>query len=195
MFKLKWWFNKPKPEPKSEPEEFLDFPQNEQISPFEPIDAGNYFAATYRKLSYLCSFEELCNRKIPAGAIHNPLDYCIVLAILKRHSIVENGNLIYQNQFFDDGYKVGDYNKEIKSAGFEEIESVQYIVYICKTESWCNSSFKSYYIQSGLGESTNRLGDKIFDTPERAIRYAINVSSRSSVKCIIAQYFSLTDSR
>lgn len=167
--------------------EFYNYPPNKHISPFDAVEADNYFAHA-RALSYLGTYEEIGNIAFPFDERNSILSGSFVLCIYKRHSLIENGKVTLINNKFNDGYERGS----------SRFNSNKYIIFTdvlhkYKVDSWGVTLVESYTIQNTDGTHDCSLQQRLFDSPELAIQFAINISSNMHMKCIIAQWFADID--
>lgn len=167
--------------------EFFNYPPNKTISPFDAIEADNYFAVA-GKITYLGTFEEVGNIATPFDKRNDILTGAYVLNIFKRYALVENGNITYLNERFNDGHEIGSSRNKYKS----------YIIYTnilhkYKIDSWGTHFLESYSIQNTDGTYNCSLQFKEFKNYNLALRHAIEISNNKNMKCIVAQWFADID--
>jgi hypothetical protein len=223
---MNFFKKKKKTEPKDEMEivlsedtemKFNDYPKGDvQISPFEPIDGGNYFSVAGTMVSYLGSFEDYGNIEFMdiTDKRNLILKGAFVLNIHKRLAIIENGELIYYNKNFDDGFII-DKSSSLWRWNIEEgdvidshwnrlklydddgniIESsrkklIKFVVILER-----KIIYKvSYVFESYEFHDINRpLQLRVFEDEESAVKFATELSVRYGIKCIVAQWFSDID--
>ena len=167
--------------------DFYDYPRLKQTSPFEPIEADNYFAMA-GKISYLGDYEEIGNIKSPDDKRNVIFGGAYVLNILKRHSVVEGGRHIYTNENFHDGHIIGA----------SRLKSVEYVILTDKlqeytVDSWGTQLLKAYTVQNDDGSYNCSLQLKLFSDADSAILYAMEISKNTSMRCVVAQWFADID--
>lgn len=163
------------------------YPPDKTISPFDPVDADNYFAVTSGYTSYLGSYEEIGNIASPFDPRNSSLKGSYSLGILKRHSLVKDGEPLYCNPFFDDGHQLGT------------VRSMQFMIYTNRlhrysVDTW-DQPLELYSIQDDSGAHNCALWFKTFETAELAVQHAIQLSTHRDMVCVIAQCFSTVDRR
>jgi hypothetical protein len=167
--------------------EFYNYPLNKRISPFDAVEADNYFAVA-GKVSYLGTYEEIGNIVSPFDERNNILSGSYVLCIYKRYSLIENGKVTFINNKFNDGH----------GRGASRFNSNNYIIFTdalhkYKIDSWGPKLLESYSIQNTDGTYNCSLQPRLFISPDLAIQFAINISNNENMKCIIAQWFADID--
>ncbi len=97
---------------------------------------------------------------------------------------MENGRKIFTNINFDDGHIIG-------ASRWKEIQFVivTNVLWEYAIPSWETHTLKTYAIQ----DNQNPLQLKLFSTSDCAIQYAITLSKKWHIKCIIAQWFADID--
>ncbi len=163
--------------------DFYHYPPDKKISPFAPIHADNYFVYG-TKFSYLGNFEEIGNISSPMDKRNDFFTGAWVVNICKRFVIVENGTKIFQNKNFDDGHVMG--TNRYKKIQFMIVTNVLWEYAI---PSWQTHTLRTYAIQ----DDKNPLQLKLFATSDFAIQYAIALSKKWHIKCIVAQWFADID--
>ena len=166
---------------------FYQYPPNKIVSPFDPVDADNYFAVA-GETSYLGNFDELGNINDPFDLRNDFFKGAFVLGIMKRHSIVEDGALIYKNALFNDGHEYRGYHKNAANYIIHTNVLHRYII-----DSWGGRFLETYTIKNDSGSYNCALRSKTFSTPDLAIQYAIQISSVKKMKCVIALLFAEID--
>ncbi len=167
--------------------EFYNYPPNKCTSPFEAIQADNYFAEA-GKFTYLGTFEEIGNIETPFDSRNINLNGAYVLNIYKRYALIENGRVIYLNKSFDDGHVIGA--SRFKNSNYIIVTDK---LHKYKIDSWGTKLLKTYSIHNTDGTYNCGLQLRMFKTQELAIQYAIGISTDINMKCIIAQWFADID--
>lgn len=167
--------------------EFYNYPPNKIISPFDAVEADNYFAEA-GKITYLGTFEEVGNIAAAFDKRNSILAGDYVLNIFKRYALVENGKITYLNERFNDGHEIGASRNKYKN----------YIIYTnilhkYKIDSWGTNYLESYSINNTDGTYNCSLQFKLFENPDLAVQYAIEISNNKNTKCIVAQWFADID--
>lgn len=167
--------------------EFYNYPKNKHISSFDAVDANNYFAVA-SKITYLGTFEEIGNIATPFDTRNNILTGSYVLNIYKRYALIKNGKLTYQNDKFNDGHEIGE----------SRYKSMNYIIYTnilhkYKIDSWGTNLLEEYCVNNTDGTYNCSLQFRLFNTPDLAIQYAMDISNNKNLKCIVAQWFADID--
>ena len=155
---------------------YYNYP-NDKIDIFEPSDKNYFYSAN--EFTYLCSPEEL--RGIDSRFLYSRR----VVVIYKRYAVVQNGNIVYQNNNFHDGYVgIGRYGDN----GFVIIANKprSYFIY-----SW-KRNLQSYEI-SDDSKHNSALNPIIYRTAEVALQAAIELSKESDDKFMVAQWFNETE--
>jgi hypothetical protein len=166
---------------------FYNYPENKHVSPFEAVDADNYFAVA-GKITCLGTFEEIGNIKTSFDTRNNLLTGAYVLNIFKRYALIENGKLTYLNKKFNDGHEIG-------ASRYKCINYVIYtnILHKYKIDSWGTNFLETYSVNNTDGTYNCSLQFRLFDTPDLAIQYAIEISNNKNMKCIVAQWYADID--
>lgn len=167
--------------------EYYNYPRNKNISPFDAVQADNYFAEA-GKITYLGNFEEIGNIATPFDSRNATLTGAFVLNIYKRYALVENGKIMFINEDFDDGHEIGASRYKEKNYVIITDKIHKY-----KIDSWGTKLLETYSIHTMDGTYNCALWLRLFKTPELAIQYAIDISIDKSMKCIIAQWFADID--
>ena len=151
---------------------YYNYP-TEKIDIFQSSDKNYFFKG--KDYSYLCYFDEIKNVNMRAEFSG------YVLVIYKRYAVVKNGNIIYKNENFCDGYIAKGRYKE---NGYVIISNKAREYFI---HSW-NGTLQSYELRddSKYNRSINPI---IFDTVDVALETAIELSKDSSEMFIVAQWF------
>jgi len=151
---------------------YYNYP-TEKIDIFQSSDKNYFFKG--KDYSYLCYFDEIKNVNMRAEFSG------YVLVIYKRYAVVKNGNIIYKNENFCDGYIAKGRYKE---NGYVIISDMQKEYYI---HSW-DKTLQSHELRddSKYNRSINPI---IFDTVDVALETAIELSKDSSEMFIVAQWF------
>lgn len=163
--------------------EFYIYPANRKISPFESVNGDNYFVYC-TKFSYLGSFDEIGNICNPSDKRNALFTGAWVLNIFKRLAVVENERLIFINKNFNDGHIIGA----------SRLKNLQYAILTSQIQeyeipSWRTQVLKTYAIH----DDDNPLQLKLFLDADSAIQYAILLSKKQNIKCIVAQWFADID--
>lgn len=167
--------------------EFYNYPPNKHVSPFDAVDAGNYFAEA-GKITYLGTFEEIGNIVTPFDTRNNILTGAYVLNIYKRYALIENGKMTYQNERFNDGHEIGASRYRYKN----------FIIYTnilhkYKIDSWRTNLLEAYSINNTDGTYNCSLQFRLFKDSDLAVQHAIEISNNKNIKCIVAQWFADID--
>ena len=163
--------------------DFYNYPIGKEISPFESVNGDNYFAYC-AKFSYLGNFDEIGNISGPFDERNNYFTGAYVLNIFKRFAVVENGKVIFVNKLFNDGHIIGA----------SRLKNIQYAILTSqiqeyKIPSWGTQVLKTYAIH----DDNAPLQLKLFLTEDSTIQYAMSLSKKERIKCIVAQWFADID--
>lgn len=167
--------------------EFYNYPPNKHVSPFDAVDADNYFAEA-GEITCLGTFEEIGNVATPFDTRNNILTGAYVLNIYKRYALIENGKMTYLNEKLNDGHDIGASRYKYKN----------YIIYTnilhkYKIDSWRTNLLEAYSINNTDGTYNCSLQFKLFKNPDLAVQHAIEISNNKNMKCIVAQWFADID--
>lgn len=165
---------------------FYAYPPGEQLSPFDPVDGGNYFAYA-GSFTYLGSFEDVGNIGWPGDERSQLLLGQNVLMIFKRHSIVHHGSIIYLNGGFDDGHHIGISRFAAKKYVLITESINRYAI-----DTWRDRKLETYVVQNADGTFNCSLMPLLFDSPDRATAHALDGICRDT-RCIVAQWFADID--
>lgn len=151
---------------------YYDYPKD-KIDIFTASDKNYFFKGN--EFSYLCSQEEI--KKIDMRVAFSGF----VLVVYKRYAVVQNGDMVYKNDKFCDGYIARGRYKE---SGYAIIsnKSKDYFIH-----SW-GSTLQSYELRDD-SKYNYALNPIIHDTAETALQTAIELSKESDEKFIVAQWF------
>lgn len=169
--------------------EYYSYPDGKKITPFQAVDGENYFMQAGGTFSYLGNYEEIGNIKDPWEERSRQIQEAYVLNIFKRHSVIDQGEVVFTNPHFDDEHKIGESRlKDIRFAILTERIQEYYV------DSWREKEkLKTFSIQDDSDEFNATLQLKLFDSTEEAITYAIKISKVQFMKCVVAQWFADLD--
>lgn len=172
---------------------YCDYPAGKTITPFQTVDGDNYFMEAGGTFTYLGSYEEIGNIRDPRTGDERSCkimgNYVYVLDIFKRHSVIDQGKVIFTNPHFDDGHRIGESRlNDIRFAILTDRIQKYHV------DSWGEKSkFKCFSIQDDSDRFNSTLHMKLFDSAKDAIAYAIKISKEQSMKCVVAQWFADLD--
>ncbi len=151
---------------------YYDYPKD-KIEIFETSNKNYFFKG--KEFSYLCSYEEI--KKVDMKNVFSGF----VLVVYKRYAVIQNGDTIYMNDKFYDGYIARGRYKE---NGYIIIsnEPKEYFIH-----SW-DSTLQSYELRDD-SKYNQALNPIIYDTSEAALQTAIKLSKESNEMFIVAQWF------
>ena len=155
---------------------YYDYPEDKKDI-FESIDKNYFFKGD--KFSYLCSYDEI--KKIDLRAAFSGY----VLVVYKRYAIVKNGCVQYKNENFSDGHIAKGRYKE---NGYVIISNMPRDYFI---HSW-NQTLRRYELCDDT-EYNRALNPVIYETPEKALSVAMELSQKSDEIFIVAQWFDELD--
>lgn len=154
----------------------LKYPENKTSHPFDMCSKDNYFAES-SGYSYLGSYEDF--KKItPFDERSDKMKGAYVLDILKRHSIFDSGEKVWENQDFNDGINSEERNNNIYRI-YSDIP-IQYFV-----PSW-NSYLNTFAILNNDGEDISFYGHN-WGSLNEALLVAEEFSKTYQVKCIVCK--------
>lgn len=155
---------------------YYDYPEDRKDI-FESIDKNYFFKGD--KFSYLCTIDEA--KKIDMRVAFSGF----VLVLYKRYAVVKNGDVQYKNKDFSDGHVAkGRY----KGNGYVVISNTPRDYFI---HSW-NKTLRRYELCDDT-RYNRALNPIIYETAEKALFTAIELSKKSDELYIVAQWFDEMD--
>lgn len=155
---------------------YYDYPEN-KIEIFEPSESNYFFGGT--DYSYLCTYDEV--QKVDMWTAFSGF----VLAVYKRYAVIRNGIITYKNEAFEDGHIARGRYKE---NGYVIISNKKREYFI---QSW-NQYLISYEIRDNDGPY-KALNPRIYQSVERAVEDAVELSRKSDEILMVAQWFDECD--
>ncbi len=168
---------------------YYDCPAGKKITPFQTLDGDNYFMAAGETFTYLGNYEEIGNIRDPWEKRSLQITGAFVLNIFKRHSVIDQGEVVFTNPHFVDGHRIGQ--SRLKDVRFAILTNRIQEYHV---NSWGEyQKLKTFSIHDDSGECNVALQLKLFDSAEEAITYAIKISKEQFMKCVAAQWFADLD--
>lgn len=155
---------------------YYNYPEDKKDI-FESIDKNYFFKGN--NFSYLCTFEE--TKEINMMSAFSGF----VLVLYKRYAVVKNGDVQYKNKNFSDGHVAKGRYKE---NGYVLISNKPRDYFI---HSW-NGTLTRYELCDD-SDYNRALNPIIYETAEKALFSAIELSKKSDELYIVAQWFDELD--
>lgn len=168
---------------------YYNYPVGKMITPFQAMDGDNYFMAAGETFTYLGNYEEIGNICDPWEERSLQITGAYVLNIFKRYSVIDRGEVVFTNQHFDDGHRIGQSRlKDVRFAILTDRVQEYHV------DSWGEKEkLKTFSIHDDSGEFNAALQLRLFDSTEEAITNAIKISKEQFMKCVVAQWFADLD--
>lgn len=151
---------------------YYDYPEDKK-GIFENIDKNYFFYGD--KFSYLCTYDEI--KKMDMRVAFSGF----VLVVYKRYAVVRNGDIQYKNEKFSDNHIAKGRYKE---NGYVVISNEPRDYYI---HSW-NKTIRRYELCDDT-EYNGALNPIIYETSEKALLAATELSKKSNGIFMVAQWF------